>query len=100
MLTIVNIVIIEPICYLIVILFMEAVLQQSKKRVNVKQKESRVKIDEENIGDVLSRYFIWFASNNIEEYKTFTKFWNQKLLEHVSVFAPQSATRDIKRSVL
>jgi len=72
-----------PIC----ILFMKTILQQHKKEIhNVetnqkKQNES----DEVRINEILSRYFIWFMNNNVEEYQMFFKFWNQKFMNQSSV---------------
>ena len=42
-----------------------------------------------SVNDTLSRYFIWFVSNNIEEFHMFTKFCNQRFSEQASLFLSQ-----------
>ena len=80
MLTIVNIVITEPIYYQFVFLFMKSTLQQYGKElhnVEVKKKKQN-ESNETRTADILSKYFIWLVNNNIKEFQTFYKFWNQK----------------------
>ena len=92
MLTFVNIVITEHINNYPIFLFMSTVLHQQNKRV---ESSETAKIEQENrprknsVNDTLSRYFIWFVNNNIEEFQIFTKFCNQRFSEQTSLFLDQ-----------
>ncbi len=88
MLTFVNIVITELIYYQFVFLFMKAIRQQHKKEIhNVEiNQEKQSKSDEARVNEILIRYFAWYINNNIEEFQTFFKFWNQKFTNQSSVF--------------
>ena len=91
MLTFVTIVITEHISNHPTSLFMSTVLQQQ----NMKTESSQTVKTEQSIpykngvNDTLSRYFIWFANNNIEEFQIFTKFCNQRFSEQASLFLNQ-----------
>ena len=80
MLTIVSIVITEPIYYQFVFLFMKSTLQQYGKELhNVEvKKKKQSESNETRTTEILSKYFIWLVNNNIKEFQIFYKFWNQK----------------------
>ena len=49
-------------------------------------KTKKNKINETRAYEILSRYFIWFMNNNIEEFQMFSKFWSRAFLNHTSLF--------------
>lgn len=67
---------------------MKAIRQQHKKEIhNVEiNQEKQSKSDEARVNEILIRYFAWYINNNIEEFQTFFKFWNQKFTNQSSVF--------------
>jgi len=71
---------------------MSTILQQQNKR---EERNETAKIEQQSrprnnsINDTLSRYFIWFANNNVEEFQIFTKFCNQRFSEQASLFLSQ-----------
>lgn len=85
MLTFVNAVITEPISDQSVFLFMQEMLQQKEKIHEIDaKKEKHDTSDEARINEILSRYFVWFTNNNIEEFQTFYKFWDQVVTNQLS----------------
>lgn len=71
---------------------MKAVLQQRKKELSnldmEKSKESRS--EETKVNEILSRYFVWFLNNNMEEFQKICTFWNQKITNQSSIFLRQN----------
>ena len=71
---------------------MSTVLQQQNKG---EEKRETVKIEQQSkprnnsVNDTLSKYFMWFANNNVEEFQIFTKFCNQRFSEQASLFLNQ-----------
>ena len=61
---------------------MRTIPQRYKKEFyNVEfKKEKQNESDEMRINEMLSRYSIWFMKNNIKEFQTFCKFWNQQFI--------------------
>ena len=86
MLTFVNIVITEPIYYQCVFLFMKSVLQQHKKDIEKTEINQEKHTEEARVNEMLTRYFVCYMKNNIEEYNMFYKFWNQKFTNQSSIF--------------
>ncbi len=70
---------------------MKTVLQQRKKElsdVNIESREN--KSEDVRVNEVLSRYFIWFMNNNIEEFQKLCTFWNQRITNQSSIFLRQN----------
>lgn len=66
---------------------MQEILQQQKEIHGIDaRKEKQDASDETGINEMLSRYFVWFTNNNIEEFQTFYKFWNQVVTNQLSPF--------------
>ncbi len=88
LLTFVIIVITEPIFYYFMFLFMSTILQQLQKEPSKVDVLETKQIEPENssINEILSRYFVWFTNNNIEEFQMFSKFCNQRFKLNISLF--------------
>lgn len=88
LLTFVNTVITEPICYYFIFLFMNTTLQQQNTELGKVEVFETKPNESENtsINEIFSRYFIWFTKNNIEEFQMFSKFCNQRFTNQASVF--------------
>ena len=71
---------------------MKAVLQQQKNELSNADTERRIesKSEETRVNEVLSRYFVWFMNNNIEEFQKLCTFWNQKITNQSSIFFKQN----------
>ena len=65
---------------------MKAVLQQHKKGIQKVETNQEKHTEEARINEMLTRYFVWYMKNNIEEYNMFYKFWNQKFTNQSSAF--------------
>lgn len=66
---------------------MKTILQQEKTETRLERHKSQENFCiETRLFDVISRYFIWFTNNNVEEFQTFSKFWNHMLLNQTSLF--------------
>ena len=67
---------------------MKAMLEPHKKKIHsVKiNQERQSESDETRINKTLTRYFVWYMNNNIEEFRICFKFWNEKFTNHSSVF--------------
>ena len=60
---------------------METTLQIGKKETDPKfEKEKQNELDKTEINEIVSRHFIWFMNNNIDEFQMFCKFWNQTFI--------------------
>jgi len=66
---------------------METKLQQQKQEFQTKEFKKEptiVKVkkesDEAKINEVIFGYFTWLVMNNIEEFQTFYRFWNQQFI--------------------
>jgi len=70
---------------------MKAVLQQQKNELSNADIESgENKSEEARFNEVLSRYFVWFMNNNIEEFQKLCTFWNQRITNQSSIFLIQN----------
>jgi hypothetical protein len=71
---------------------MQTILQQRHKEPGKVDVLETKQIEPENssIIEILSRYFVWFTNNNIEEFQMFSKFCNQRFTDQTSVFLRQS----------
>ena len=70
---------------------MKAVLQQQKnERSNSDTERIESKSEETRVNEVLSRYFVWFMNNNIEEFQKLCTFWNQRITNQSSIFLRQN----------
>ena len=71
---------------------MSTILQQRYKepcKVDVLETK-QIEPENTSIDEILSRYFVWFTNNNIEEFQMFSKFCNQRFTDQTSVFLRQS----------
>lgn len=67
---------------------MQEILQQQRNEIyeiDVKNEKSNTS-DEVRINKMVSRHFVWFMNNNIEEFQTFYRFWNQLVTNQLSPF--------------
>ena len=67
---------------------MEMMLQQQKIKTNEENSTEIQKntLNETRVDEIISRYFIWFMNNNIEEFQMFSKFWSHGFLNHIPLF--------------
>jgi len=68
---------------------MKAIQRKHEKEIhNVEiNQEKQSETDEVRVNEILIRYFVWYINNNIEEFQTFFKFWNQKFTNQSSVYS-------------
>ena len=65
---------------------MKTILQE-KRKTNLEHYKAQENLPTETkMYDVLSKYFIWFMNNNIEEFQTFSKFWSYGILNQTMLF--------------
>jgi len=68
---------------------MKVIQQKHEKGIhNVEiNQEKQNETDETRVNEILIRYFVWYINNNIEEFQTFFKFWNQKFTKQSSAYS-------------
>lgn len=43
-------------------------------------------LDQKEINEILTRYYIWFMNKNNDEIQTVCRFWNQIFINQTSIF--------------
>ena len=63
---------------------METILQHKKfDNTNVKKQDDSDKLA---VNEIMSKYFVWFMNNNIEEFQKCCWFWAQRFTDQSQLF--------------